>query len=328
MCLYKIICSFFQTSVGYFRDTARSLSSTNTPNIWLWLQRDGSVFGTCGKDPRYLLQTHWKHMPDSWGVHPNLPVVLSLWGMEESWQKKLRRLLTSSFCWCAWKSDVEYMGQTCSFTLQDTHTCKPSPQPCKGISRKEQWCPNIACEEGGRAACCMHPSCCQGYNVPACFLLSVFWHWPDHPSLLAFTPLGCHGVPRPLGTVVKCSRNSTLYIKNPLLATLWEYFPTWGHRGRSRTLGVRKFNEISFLNSDRHLGCQERQTNTHPGKSESWREQGVCHTALEFYLAFPWVQLGFWKWEPVTKLSCKLNLNWNCSFLNGSFRAEPRGTWL
>lgn len=199
----------------------------------------------------------------------------------------------------------------------------PLPHPGKGISRKEQRCPSISCVRRRPAACCMHPSCGQGYNVPACFLLSVLWHWPDHPRLLAFTPLGCHGVPSPLGTVVKGSRNSTLCIRNPLLATLWEYFPTWGHRGRSRTLGIRKFNEISFLNSDRHLGYQERQTNPHPGKLESGREQGVCHTALEFSLAFLWVQLGFWKWEPVTKLSCKLDFNWNCLFLNGSFSAEP-----
>lgn len=151
-------------------------------------------------------------------------------------------------------------------------TCKPSPPPCKGISRKEQLCPSISCEEWGWAACCMHPSCCQGYNVPACFLLSVFWHWLDHPSLLAFTPMSCHGVPSPLGTVVKCGRNGTLCIRNPLLATLWEYFPTWGHRGRSRTLGIRKLNGKSFLNSDRHLGCQERQTilileSRNPGRS-------------------------------------------------------------
>lgn len=330
ICNNKIICSFFQASVGYLGDTARILSSTNTPNIWLGLQRDGSVSGNYGKDPRCLLQTHWGHMPDSWGVRPNLLVVLlSLWGMAEPWQKRLRRLCPTRTL-LASSSHVGVHRRVMWSTwarLAPLHrripTCKPSPPPGKGISRKEQRCPSISCVRRRPAACCMHPSCGQGYNVPACFLLSVLWHWTDHPRLLAFTPLGCHGVPSPLGTVVKCSRNSTLCIRNPLLATLWEYFPTWGHRGRSRTLGVRKFNEISFLNSDRHLGYQERQTNPHPGKLESGWEQGVCHTALEFYLAFPWVQLGFWKWEPVTKLSCKLNFNWNCLFLNGSFSAEP-----
>lgn len=198
--VYKY-CVFHLANMGYFEDAAGLLPSAKTSNIWLWSQNNCKGSATYSKGHRFIRQRHrcwtlWEFIL----IHCSTTVLRyggTLTGT--LWRLRLFRTLRTTFL-------LAFRGKVCGVHGPDMLLagCPHVNQPCKGISRQEQRCPESSCEQGGQATVACISAAAKGITYRLFPVLCVLvLNRP--PRFAGVTPLCC-----PLGTVVKCSNKRTL----------------------------------------------------------------------------------------------------------------------